>query len=125
MKHTIIKYMGWSLNNKLIGADRDWRIGERHRAKMDYYLVDAEFEDTCQPRCKKCGWDIAYCEPHWETTGVDYHGRLKVRYTATLYHIHCYEKTNTEDYTKAVADYSSDNDYRGYIKTLLNSEESK
>ena len=121
--------MGWSLNNKLIGAVRDWRLIERgggeNRTKMYHYLMqnDVYRNSWLQPRCKKCGWDIAYCEPHWETTGVDYHGRLKDRYVATLYHIHCYEKTNTEDYTKAVADYSSDNDYRGYIKTLLNSEE--
>ena len=95
MKHTIIKYMGWSLNNNLIGADRDWRIRERHRAKMHHYLVDAEFDDTYQPRCKKCGWDITYCEPHWETSLMSY-GYSTGRWNNRHYHLHCYKKDTTE-----------------------------
>ena len=116
----IIKYLGWSTRNKC-RMGHDWRVREYENDQAKIFDAYEEFPNGIQ--CLKCGWNISYCEPHWETRTTDWHGRLQDRATANLYHIGCYKPSNRKEnlLVTASVDRSYDNDEnREYIKELKN-----
>ena len=118
----IIKYVGWSTRNKCAyRAKANWDKREYETDQAKIFDAYEEFPNGIQ--CLKCGWNISYCEPHWETRTTDWHGRLQDRATANLYHIGCYKPSNRKEnlLVTASADRSYDNDEnREYIKELKN-----
>jgi hypothetical protein len=94
MKDTIVMYTGWSIANQ---KGDDIPLWERNFTQgcIPKIYKGNDFFNAGSHVCKKCGWDIAYCEPHWETSLMSY-GYSTGRWNNRHYHLHCYKKDTTE-----------------------------